>query len=38
MKVLIGALDTDPEDAVFTAGVIDKILADHLASAASVPR
>jgi len=32
MKVLVGALDHDPADAAFTAGVIDKILADHLAS------
>ena len=31
MKVLAGALDHDPEDAAFTAHVIDKILADHLA-------
>jgi aminoglycoside phosphotransferase (APT) family kinase protein len=32
MKVLVGALDTDPEDAAFTTGVIEKIMADHLAS------
>ncbi len=32
MKVLIGALADDPEDAAFTTGVIDRILADHLAS------
>jgi aminoglycoside phosphotransferase (APT) family kinase protein len=31
MKVLVGALDTDPEDAAFTMGVIDKIMADYLA-------
>ena len=31
MKVLVRALDDDPEDAAFTAGVIDKIIADHLA-------
>jgi aminoglycoside phosphotransferase (APT) family kinase protein len=31
MKVLVGALEHDPEDADFTAGVIDKIMADHLA-------
>src|SRR5579859_3968305 len=31
MKVLAGALDTDPEDAAFTKGVIDKIMADYLA-------
>jgi aminoglycoside phosphotransferase (APT) family kinase protein len=30
MKVLVGALDDDPQDAAFTTGVIDKILADHL--------
>jgi aminoglycoside phosphotransferase (APT) family kinase protein len=31
MKVLVGALDNDPQDAAFTADVISKILADHLA-------
>jgi len=31
MKVLAGALDDDPQDAAFTARVIDKILASHLA-------
>jgi len=31
MKVLIGALEDDPQDAAFTSRVIDKILADHLA-------
>jgi hypothetical protein len=31
MKVLAAALDTDPQDAAFTTGVIDKIMADHLA-------
>jgi aminoglycoside phosphotransferase (APT) family kinase protein len=31
MKVLIGALDDDPQDAAFTTRVIDKILASHLA-------
>ena len=31
MKVLVGALDDDPQDAAFTARVIGKILADHLA-------
>jgi aminoglycoside phosphotransferase (APT) family kinase protein len=30
-KVLLGALDNDPDDAAFTADVIDKILASHLA-------
>jgi len=33
MKVLVGALDDDPQDAAFTARVIGKILADHLADA-----
>jgi aminoglycoside phosphotransferase (APT) family kinase protein len=32
MKVLIGALDDDLEDAAFTSRVIDKILADHRAN------
>jgi aminoglycoside phosphotransferase (APT) family kinase protein len=32
MKVLVGALEDDPEDAAFTTSVIDKILADHLAA------
>jgi len=32
MKVLAAALDTDPEDAAFTTGVIHKIMVDHLAS------
>ncbi len=32
MNVLISALENDPEDAAFTGRVIDKILADHLAS------
>jgi aminoglycoside phosphotransferase (APT) family kinase protein len=32
MKVLVGALDHDPQDAAFTTGVIGKILADHLAN------
>ena len=31
MKVLVRALDDDPRDAAFTADVIGKILADHLA-------
>jgi hypothetical protein len=31
MKVLIGALKDDPDDAAYTMHVIDKILADHLA-------
>ena len=31
MKVLVGALDHDPEDAAFTAHVISKIMADHRA-------
>ncbi len=31
MKVLVGALKTDPQDAAFTMDVIHKILADHLA-------
>jgi len=30
MKVLVAALDDDPQDAAFTTGVIGKILADHL--------
>jgi len=30
-KVLVAALDNDPQDAAFTKGVIQKILADHLA-------
>jgi aminoglycoside phosphotransferase (APT) family kinase protein len=29
MKVLVGALDTDPEDAEFTKNVIAEIIADH---------
>jgi hypothetical protein len=29
MKVLVGALGTDPEDAVYTEKVISAILADH---------
>lgn len=33
MKVLVGALEDDPEDAIFTTHVIEKILADHLADA-----
>ncbi|HEY1643312.1 MAG TPA: aminoglycoside phosphotransferase family protein [Streptosporangiaceae bacterium] len=32
MKVLVSALEDDAEDAAFTTGVIEKILADHLAS------
>jgi aminoglycoside phosphotransferase (APT) family kinase protein len=32
MKLLVSALDSDPEDAAYTKGVIDKILADHLAA------
>jgi hypothetical protein len=31
MKVPVGALDHDPDDAAFTAHLIDKIMADHLA-------
>jgi aminoglycoside phosphotransferase (APT) family kinase protein len=31
MIVLVAALEDDPEDAAFTARVIDRILADHLA-------
>jgi aminoglycoside phosphotransferase (APT) family kinase protein len=31
MKVLVAALEDDPQDAAFTARVIEKILADHLA-------
>lgn len=31
MKVLAGALEVDPQDAAFTARVIEKILADHRA-------
>ena len=33
MKVLVGALENDPQDAAFTMHVIEKILADHLAEA-----
>ena len=33
MKVLVGAVDDDPQDAAFTTRVIDKILTDHLADA-----
>jgi aminoglycoside phosphotransferase (APT) family kinase protein len=33
MKILVGALADDPQDAAFTTRVIGKILADHLASA-----
>ena len=29
MIVLVGQLDTDPDDADFTRNVISKILADH---------
>ena len=29
MIVLVGALDTDPDDAEFTKSVIGKIIADH---------
>ncbi len=32
MKVLVGALRDDPEDAAYTTGVIETILADHLAA------
>jgi aminoglycoside phosphotransferase (APT) family kinase protein len=32
MKVLIGALEDDPEDAAYTTGVIEAILADHVAA------
>ncbi len=32
MKVLAGALKDDPEDAAYTAGVIEAILADHVAA------
>jgi aminoglycoside phosphotransferase (APT) family kinase protein len=31
MKVLVGALEDDPQDAAFTTRVISKIIADHLA-------
>jgi aminoglycoside phosphotransferase (APT) family kinase protein len=31
MKVLVGALEDDPQDAAFTTRVIEKIMADHLA-------
>ncbi|MGO8726826.1 MAG: hypothetical protein ACLPN6_00080 [Streptosporangiaceae bacterium] len=31
VKVLAGALEDDPQDAAFTTGVIERILADHLA-------
>jgi aminoglycoside phosphotransferase (APT) family kinase protein len=33
MIVLVGALEDDPQDAAFTARVIDAILADHVAAA-----
>ena len=33
MKVLAGALRDDPQDAAYTKGVIDAILADHVATA-----
>ncbi len=33
MKILLRALDNDPQDAAFTMDVIEKILADHLAQA-----
>ena len=33
MKVLADALENDPQDAAFTAAVIEEILADHLAEA-----
>ena len=33
MKVLVGALRDDPEDAAYTTGVIEAIIADHLAAA-----
>jgi hypothetical protein len=33
MKVLVGALEADPEDAAFTTPVIEAILADHVAAA-----
>jgi hypothetical protein len=32
MKVLVGALLDDPGDAAYTTGVIEAILADHLAA------
>jgi len=32
MKVLVGALKDDPEDAAYTTGVIGAILADHVAA------
>ena len=32
MKVLAGALENDPEDAAYTTGVIEAILADHVAA------
>ncbi len=31
VKVLAGALEDDPQDAAFTTGLIERILADHLA-------
>jgi len=33
MKVLVGALQDDPEDAAYTTGVIEELLSDHLAAA-----
>jgi hypothetical protein len=33
MKVLVGALEDDPEDAAFTTRVIEAILADYVAAA-----
>jgi hypothetical protein len=33
MKVLVGALEDDSEDAAFTTRVIEAILADHVAAA-----
>ncbi len=33
MKVLVGALEDDPEDVAFTTRVIEAILADHVAAA-----
>jgi aminoglycoside phosphotransferase (APT) family kinase protein len=32
MKVLVGALQNDPEDTAYTTGVIETIIADHLAA------
>jgi aminoglycoside phosphotransferase (APT) family kinase protein len=35
MKVLVGALENDPEDAAYTSHVIEEILADHVTAGAA---